>query len=135
MSAYDPGTWDIFQDIARVNAWLDAANIDTPDDDAQRVMKVSEEIGEFAEALMISNGRLNAAYIGLTGQNPRKGKTHSALDVQYELADIAVTALCAIQHVTRDRRVTAAILASKLQEIITRASIPEISLDPPSIRG
>jgi hypothetical protein len=132
MSAYDPGTWDIFGDIAAINRWLDQANASaTYDDDATRVMKVSEEIGEFIEALMLANGRAAAAYIGLTGQNPRKGQTHTIDDVNRELADITVTALCAIQHFTGNKSVTRAVLAAKIAGIMARGNIVPADDMPP----
>jgi len=52
-----------------------------------RVCKVSEESGEVVAAL-----------IGVTGQNPRKGVTHTWDDVEEELYDVALTALAAIEH-------------------------------------
>ncbi|MEU0003625.1 MazG-like family protein [Streptomyces sp. NPDC006314] len=54
-----------------------------------RVLKLSEEVGEVAEAV-----------IGTTGQNPRKGITHTWEDVQAELCDVAVTALVALRTLT-----------------------------------
>lgn len=59
--------------------------------DWARTGKAIEEVGEAIGAL-----------IGLTGQNPRKGFTHSRADLLGELADISVTALLAIQHYTKD---------------------------------
>lgn len=50
-----------------------------------RIMKLAEELGE-----------VNAAVIGATGQNPRKGFSHSWGDVADELADVALTALVAL---------------------------------------
>ncbi len=52
-----------------------------------RLAKLTEESGEVI-----------AAYIGATGQNPRKGVTHSVDDVLAELLDVAVTALGAYEH-------------------------------------
>jgi NTP pyrophosphatase (non-canonical NTP hydrolase) len=66
-------------------AWLNAHN---DLDDAEitlRVLKVAEETGEAAQA-----------WIGATGQNPRKGVTHSRADVAGELADVVMAALVAI---------------------------------------
>ncbi|MBV2353709.1 MazG-like family protein [Streptomyces sp. J2-1] len=54
-----------------------------------RVLKLSEEVGEVAEAL-----------IGATGQNPRKGVTHTWSDVESELCDVAITALVALRTLT-----------------------------------
>lgn len=117
-------TWDIFDDIESVNAWLDSSNAPSPHDDSMRVLKVGEEIGEFVDALVSANGRACAAYIGMTGQNPRKGITHTMGDVNMELADIAVTALAAIQHNTGNIRITRGLVAAKLSQIISRANIP-----------
>jgi NTP pyrophosphatase (non-canonical NTP hydrolase) len=58
-----------------------------------RVLKLSEEIGEVAEAI-----------IGATGQNPRKGVTHTWEDVQGELCDVAITALIALRTLTPGAR-------------------------------
>ncbi|MEU6281433.1 MazG-like family protein [Streptomyces sp. NPDC047028] len=58
-----------------------------------RILKLSEEIGEVAEAV-----------IGATGQNPRKGVTHSWDDVQSELCDVAITALIALRTLTPEAR-------------------------------
>lgn len=82
-----------------------------------RVLKLQEEAGEAA-----------AAYIGMTGQNPRKGVTHTQTDLLNELADVAVTALCAMQHFTQNATVTRGMLASKVAGIIARSDIPTLSL-------
>ncbi|MFH8937586.1 MazG-like family protein [Streptomyces griseosporeus] len=57
------------------------------------VLKLSEEVGETAQAV-----------IGATGQNPRKGTTHSWDDVQAELCDVVFTALIALRTLTPDAR-------------------------------
>ncbi|SFY50118.1 MazG-like family protein [Streptomyces sp. F-1] len=56
-----------------------------------RILKLSEEVGEVAEAV-----------IGATGQNPRKGFSHTWDDVQAELCDVAITALMALRTLTAD---------------------------------
>lgn len=106
------GTWDLFADVAAITGWLDGANPDTPHEDSMRVLKLVEEAGEAA-----------AAHIGMVGQNPRKGVTHSRDEFLAELADVAVTALCAMQHFTRDAKVTRGMLAAKVAGIIARADI------------
>src|SRR5690606_37860926 len=58
-----------------------------------RMMKLSEEVGEVAEAV-----------IGATGQNPRKGVSHTWDDVRSELCDVAITALVALRTLTPDAR-------------------------------
>lgn len=59
-----------------------------------RTAKVAEEAGEVISAM-----------IGVTGQNPRKGVTHSVDDVEEELFDVALTALAAWCHVSGRRDV------------------------------
>lgn len=104
--------WNLFEDIADITAWLDTSNPAGPHEDAMRVMKVAEEGGEAV-----------AAYIGMVGQNPRKGVTHTMNDLLSELADVAVTALAAMQHFTQDEAVTRGHLAVKVDQIIKRAGI------------
>lgn len=109
--------WNVFADIAMINAWLDRSNtnMNSEHDDSMRVMKIGEEYGEAV-----------AAYIGMTGQNPRKGVTHSQADLLAELADVTITALCAMQHFTGNADVTRAFLASKIAGIIKRAGLSEV---------
>lgn len=106
-------TWNLFADVADITGWLDDANPDSAHEDSMRVLKLTEEAGEAA-----------AAYIGMVGQNPRKGVTHTREQFLDELADVAITALCAIQHFTKDVGGTRAVLAAKLAGIIERAGIP-----------
>lgn len=103
--------------LHRLSAWIDAGN-EHREAEARtwgRLAKVSEECGEVI-----------AAYIGMTGQNPRKGFTHGALDVEEELLDVAVTALCAVAHLrgndpTHDLD---ALLAEKVERVVTRVLPP-----------
>jgi NTP pyrophosphatase (non-canonical NTP hydrolase) len=52
-----------------------------------RAAKVSEEAGEVIEAL-----------IGALGHSPRKGVHGTLDDVEYELLDVALAALCSVSH-------------------------------------
>ena len=70
-------------------AWLDAANGRGPHETAVRIMKITEEAGEAV-----------AAYIGLTGANPRKGVTATPEDLAGELCDVVLAALVALATVT-----------------------------------
>lgn len=54
-----------------------------------RMLKLQEEVGETAQAV-----------IGATGQNPRKGVSHTWEDVQSELCDVVITALVALRSLT-----------------------------------
>ncbi|MFG2677755.1 MazG-like family protein [Streptomyces sp. NPDC048392] len=58
-----------------------------------RMLKLSEEVGEVAEAV-----------IGATGQNPRKGVTHTWDDVEAELCDVVITAMVALRSLTPEAR-------------------------------
>jgi len=66
---------------ARIVTVLNAANGTGEHEVAMRLMKVVEEAGE-----------ASAAYIGMTGQNPRKGVTHARVDVADELCDVTAPA-------------------------------------------
>ncbi|MDO0916745.1 MazG-like family protein [Streptomyces sp. DT2A-34] len=76
-------TWDY---VTRLRKWLDADAAPTSVEDARllRVLKISEELGEVAEALH-----------GALGANPRKGASHDWGDVAKELADVIVTVMVA----------------------------------------
>ncbi|MGH3648785.1 MAG: MazG-like family protein [Micromonosporaceae bacterium] len=83
---------ELLGDAVRAAAsWLDEHNGASREDLGLRVLKVVEESGEAA-----------AAWIGVTGQNPRKGYTHSYADVAAELADVAFAALVAIESLNGD---------------------------------
>jgi len=112
-----PTDWNLFADVADITAWLDNSNPTGPHEDAMRVLKLLEEAGEAAAAL-----------IGVQGQNPRKGVTHTQDDLLNELADVAITALCAMQHFTHDETVTRAYLAAKVHGIITRSGITKTAV-------
>lgn len=67
-SSSSGGLWD---SVDGLHAWLDAHGaVDGREALLLRVLKLSEEVGEVAQAV-----------IGTTGQNPRKGTTHSWDDV------------------------------------------------------
>lgn len=108
------GPWCMYTDIEAINRWLDSSNPNTAHEDAMRVLKLVEEAGEAA-----------SAYIGKVGQNPRKGITHTRDELLWELADVAITALCAMQHFTQDSKETARVISEKLAAIQKRAGIPD----------
>ncbi|MFC8431645.1 MazG-like family protein [Streptomyces sp. NPDC057253] len=74
---------------ARIAAALDTANGVGEHEIAMRLMKVTEEAGE-----------ASTAYIGMTGQNPRKGITHTTADVADELCDVIIAATVALHAFT-----------------------------------
>ncbi|MFK0109311.1 MazG-like family protein [Streptomyces sp. NPDC091217] len=103
----------------RIVKALNTANgIDMFNDDAggheaaMRLLKVTEEAGE-----------ASAAYIGMTGQNPRKGTTHTTADVADELCDVIIAAAVALHCFTV---APAAALEAKLHAAARRLNaIPE----------
>jgi hypothetical protein len=101
--------------VEAIDNWLDegvdrtAYRLQPMAQDWARIAKVQEELGEAI-----------GAFIGVTGQNPRKGTTHEMTDVLDELADVAMTAILAIQHFTKDTDSTAIILGDKLDAIHRR---------------
>jgi NTP pyrophosphatase (non-canonical NTP hydrolase) len=96
--------------IADLVAWLDECNGRDRHETAMRLMKITEEAGEAFQA-----------YIGLVGQNPRKGVTHSRSDVADELCDVILTAAIALHLFADD---PAATFAAKLRQVAERAGRP-----------
>ncbi|MGW7410698.1 MazG-like family protein [Streptomyces sp. NPDC054833] len=85
---------DLWASIDDLWSWLDANRPQGGQEGMLlRMLKLSEEVGEVAEAV-----------IGATGQNPRKGITHTWEDVQGELCDVVITALVALRTLTPDTR-------------------------------
>ncbi len=85
MTDFDP-----WPSVRRFSAHLDEVNGTSDHERAVRLMKLSEEVGEVAQA-----------YIGMVGQNPRKGVSHTREDVAEELCDVLITAmvaLCSFSH-------------------------------------
>lgn len=100
----DP-TWET---VGRLHAWLDAqSDLPPKQDTLLRMLKLSEEVGEVAQAI-----------IGATGQNPRKGTTHSWRDVESELCDVIITAMVALRTLTPD---ASEVFASHLRGIAKRS--------------
>ncbi|MCX4574646.1 MazG-like family protein [Streptomyces sp. NBC_01571] len=100
---------DVWDSIDRLHDWLDAdrsreghphddrTHVDRAHDGREelllRILKLSEEVGEVARAV-----------IGATGQNPRKGTTHTWDDVRAELCDVVITGLVALRTLGPDAR-------------------------------
>lgn len=102
--------------IAELSEWIDDGNRGRDPEAATwaRLAKITEEAGEVV-----------AAQIGATGQNPRKGATHTVADVEDELLDVAVTALAALEHLRGHDRRSMELLASKLESTLVRAGLRE----------
>jgi NTP pyrophosphatase (non-canonical NTP hydrolase) len=101
-------TTETWKTIRQLVAWLDEANGTGEHETAMRLMKLGEEAGEVMRA-----------YIGLQGQNPRKGVTHTKADVADELCDVIVTAMVALHGFTPDPEQH---LAAKIQRIAERSA-------------
>lgn len=100
---------DPWTPIYRLVGWLDRQNGRTDHEISMRLLKLVEEAGEVAQA-----------YIGSTGQNPRKGVTHTRQDVADELCDVIITAMVALVSVAD--RAPDDILAEKLAKVTRRAT-------------
>lgn len=100
--------------VADLSEWIDEANSHLPPEAATwaRLAKITEETGEVV-----------AAHIGATGQNPRKGVTHTSADVEDELLDVALTALAALEHLRRHDARSMELLAARLDAALRRAGL------------
>lgn len=76
--------------VRRGVAWLDTANGRGQGEITHRILKIVEELGEASQA-----------WIGVTGQNPRKGLVGTVDDVAMELCDVIITALVAMASLPR----------------------------------
>jgi hypothetical protein len=127
----DGETGGVAGQLAALSEWIDAAPANAARDREAatwgRLAKVSEEIGEVREAwldyLDIANGRLIAAFIGATEQNPRKGHTHDRTDVIKELLDVALTALCAVEHMTGNGGTSMGQFSEHVRSVAARAGL------------
>ncbi|MEE6257870.1 MazG-like family protein [Plantactinospora sonchi] len=103
----------IWTTVRDARVWLDQANGTDRSELTCRILKVTEEAGEVA-----------GAWIGLLGQNPRKGVTHDLADVADELADVAITALVAIESLGLDPR---EVLAGRAERVHARFPVSDQS--------
>lgn len=96
-------TPDQWSTIRNLTAWLDENNGRSNAEIGLRILKLTEEAGEVAQA-----------WIGVQGQNPRKGVSHTREDVTGELCDVIVTAAVALASLIDDPR---DVLDTKLAKI------------------
>lgn len=106
----------MLNEIATIDRWLDDYVSQEYKDqplaqDWARVAKVIEELGEAVNELIL-----------MTGQNPRKERKDGINPLLSELADVAITAMLAIQHFTQDQARTGSVLVDKVQMIGKRAA-------------
>ncbi|MFE9672995.1 MazG-like family protein [Streptomyces sp. NPDC006259] len=101
---------DLWGTVDALRAWLDAAEPAAGREGLLlRMLKLSEEVGEVAQAV-----------IGATGHNPRKGVSHSWEDVRSELCDVAITALVALRTLTPEAE---AVFGEHLARVAERSSV------------
>jgi NTP pyrophosphatase (non-canonical NTP hydrolase) len=82
-------TWTTIDRLVR---WLDENDNATPETARLlRRLKLSEEVGEVAQAAM-----------GAAAANPRKGNSHTWEDVQHELCDVILSSMVALATLTPD---------------------------------
>lgn len=106
--------WDMWADVQALTDLLNEVNGCDDTELTMRVGKLAEEVGEAW-----------AARIGMLGQNPRKGATHTAADLAGELCDVIVTASVALTSLLGDATATRGALAAKLGELRGRAIVPD----------
>ena len=100
-------TTDQWATIHDLTAWLDRHNGRGEAEVSARMLKLTEESGEVAQA-----------YIGMTGHNPRKGVSHTVADVCDELSDVMVAAAILLDTLIDD---PATHFYAKLARIVERA--------------
>lgn len=99
---------DTWEKIADLVAWLDRESVlPAETEKLLRIMKLSEEAGEVAQAV-----------IGAMGQNPRKGVSHTWDDVQAEVCDVVITAMVLLASITPDAR---AVFEAHLSRVTERS--------------
>ena len=112
----DDATWET---INRLVGWLDqGSSLPGETKTILQILKITEEAGEVAEAL-----------IGVTGQNPRKGYSHSWRDVENELCDVVITAMVALTRINPDSR---NVFRAHLDGVAARSlgGVPGARVDP-----
>ena len=82
---------EIWKCVRFANEWLDRESLPVQDPRILRCFKIAEELGE-----------VTAAIVGVTGQNPRKGVTHTWSEVQEELCDVILSAMVALDCVSEE---------------------------------
>ena len=78
-----------------------------------RLLKLTEEVGEVAEA-----------YLGIHGLNRRKGTCRTPDDLLAELADVIITAAVAMSGVAGDVNEARSHFERRITTVTTRAGLP-----------
>jgi NTP pyrophosphatase (non-canonical NTP hydrolase) len=109
---------ELWSSIDALYEWLDTNRpVEGREGLLLRILKLSEEVGEVSQAV-----------IGVTGQNPRKGVTHTWEDVEAELCDVVITALLALRTLTPEAR---EVLARHLERVTRRSTAHSAQSDVP----
>lgn len=95
--------WD---EAGRLTEWLGEIPVEA------QLLKMSEEVGEAA-----------AAYIGMTGVNPRKGVSHTREDLVGEVADVIITAAVTTVRLSGGPQEARAAFESHLAGVVSRAGL------------
>src|SRR6185437_4878729 len=103
LAAGGDAVWD---EAGRLTEWLGEVPIEA------QLLKLSEEVGEVAEA-----------YLGLTGLNRRKGITHTRDDLVNEVADVIITAAVTIVKLTGEPQAASAAFNAHLATVLDRAGL------------
>ncbi len=109
----DSRATDMWEILARQADWLDRSNGTGDHETAMRLLKIVEELGEAA-----------SAYLGVVGQNPRKGVTHTPEELADELIDTSASVLVALHSFTDDPK---SVFETKLAKIRARTQALEVS--------
>jgi NTP pyrophosphatase (non-canonical NTP hydrolase) len=114
---------DFWESIEHLQDWLARSQPARPPRETLllRMLKLSEEVGEVAEAV-----------IGATGQNPRKGTSHTWDDVRSELCDVIITAAVALRTLSPDAR---EVFSAHLARVTDRSTGPGPGPAPASGTG
>lgn len=106
--------WD---EAGRLTEWLGEVPIEA------QLLKLSEEVGEVAEA-----------YLGMTGLNPRKGFSHTREDLVGEVADVIISAAVAIVRLSGDPRAARDAFEAHLAAVVSPAGLaaPPVQAAPPA---
>jgi hypothetical protein len=111
--ALEDQAMDACEQVAEISRWIDCspANLQRTEQEAflLRSIKIFEEGGEMV-----------AAIIGMTGQNPRKGVTHTFDDVIDEALDTALTALAFVESATGNVGESLPRLFAKVEKVHAR---------------
>jgi NTP pyrophosphatase (non-canonical NTP hydrolase) len=105
------------ESVTKLSKWIDEHDVNVRKDATAQlyertVVKLMEEVGETAQAL-----------IGMTGQNSRKGFYATRQDVINELLDVALTAMCGVEHLIGNTGHATAMLENHIANVSIRAGI------------